>query len=86
VIGDVSAAVGGVKFDPLLPQHRLGSEQIRTVRVPSQSDDVGMLTKQKNIVDRADFPSGHDAPLQLVGLRPRDKTEVGDQKMRHDKI
>jgi hypothetical protein len=73
VVGNVSAAIGGVKFDIFLAEDVFGSEKIRAIGVAPESDDVRMLAKQKDVVDGASFTGGNKTLLEGVRL------SVGDE-------
>ena len=71
VVGDVSAAIGGVEFDVFLAKDMFGSEEISAVSVAAERDNVGMFAKEKDVVDSVGFSRGDKALLQGVGIRCR---------------
>ncbi len=83
VVSDVSAAIGSVEFDAFLAEHIFGGEKIFAFAVAAESDDVGMLAEEKNVIDGAGFASGDDALLQGVGVGEGDETEVDDEERIH---
>jgi hypothetical protein len=68
VIGDVSAAIGGVEFDALLTEDVFGGEEIGAAGIAAESDDVRMFAEEKDVVDGGGFAGGDEALLQGVGV------------------
>ena len=77
VIGDVAAAVAGMKFDVLLREQSVGDAQIVAGAVAAERDDMGVLAEEQHVGDGASFAGSDELPLQFV------RRGVGDQPQIH---
>jgi hypothetical protein len=77
MVGYVPAAIGGVEFDISLTENVFGSEEIRTVGVAAEGNNVSMLAEEENVVDRIGFSGGDEVLLKGVGVGIGDEAKVG---------
>ena|ERR1700723_2198329 len=72
VIGDIAAAIGGMKLDIHLPKHAIRGAQVFELAVAAKRDDVRMLAEEQNIGNRTGLAGLDRATLQFARGRVGD--------------
>ena len=76
MVSDVAAAIGFVEFNTFLAKDVFVGQKIGAIAVAAESDDVGMRTEKKDIVDGVEFARSDNALLHDEGVGVRDQAEV----------
>ena len=76
VIGDVSAAIGGMKFDALLPEHAVRNAQILAPAIPAERDHVRVPAQKQDIRSCAGLARFYSTPLKLARRLVADAPEI----------
>ncbi len=86
VIGNVSAAIRGMKLHALLPQHVFRRQQILPLAASPQRNHVRMLAKKEHILHRAGLPRSHKTLLQRVSFRVAYHSQINLERFRNFSI
>ena len=83
MIGDVAAAIGGVKGDPGAVENVLAGQQVLHVPVAPERDDVRVLEQQQMVRRFSEFARRDELPLRFQRLAVSDAPELAQAALTH---
>jgi hypothetical protein len=83
VIGNISAAIGRVKFHAFLLQNPLRSQQVFAATIATERNDMRVLTQQQHIANRVRLPRRDQLVLQRERIRKAHQSQVDNETSIH---